>query len=168
MFACVCPSDNYSDENLSTLNYAAMAKRIRNTAKLNEDPKSAMIRKLKAEVKRLQKQLAVARHHLLEGGITVNTTADTPGNNSSVFSVPLQRMSTDRRKQITNLIASGGAGGKSGGGGGKAGDVDLQLRFVDSVGLVKSLLAENAQLRNDADTSIVDKEHVDFMNLHLE
>jgi uncharacterized protein (DUF1501 family) len=37
-------------ENLSTLNYASLAKRIANTASVNEDPKARLIRRLRAQV----------------------------------------------------------------------------------------------------------------------
>ena len=49
MIACLCPPDRYADENLSTLNYAALTQRITNRAVVNEDPKTALIRRLRAE-----------------------------------------------------------------------------------------------------------------------
>ena len=39
MIACVCPADNYSDENISTLTYATKASYIANDPKRNDDPK---------------------------------------------------------------------------------------------------------------------------------
>jgi len=39
MIACVCPSDNYADENISTLTYATKASYIANDPKRNDDPK---------------------------------------------------------------------------------------------------------------------------------
>lgn len=50
MIACLCPSDAYAEENLSTLNYAGLTKRIANNASINEDPKTALIKRLREEV----------------------------------------------------------------------------------------------------------------------
>ena len=43
MIACLAPSDQYSEENISTLNYAARAAKIRNAPFINTDPKSKKI-----------------------------------------------------------------------------------------------------------------------------
>jgi hypothetical protein len=60
MVACVSPADAAYEENLSTLEYAARAKRITNQVYVNEDPKSRLIRQLKAENAFLKEQLAQA------------------------------------------------------------------------------------------------------------
>lgn len=39
MIACMCPSDAYIDENISTLTYATKASYIANDPKRNDDPK---------------------------------------------------------------------------------------------------------------------------------
>lgn len=44
MIAAISPADNNYDETLSTLRYANRAKNIKNTAKINEDPKDALLR----------------------------------------------------------------------------------------------------------------------------
>jgi len=44
MVANVGPADDNFDETMSTLRYAHRAKSIQNHAKINEDPKDAMIR----------------------------------------------------------------------------------------------------------------------------
>ena len=43
MIACLAPSDLYSEENISTLNYAARAAKISNVVHINTDPKSKKI-----------------------------------------------------------------------------------------------------------------------------
>ncbi|ORC93575.1 kinesin-like protein [Trypanosoma theileri] len=58
MFACINPSDRYVDETLSTLLYAGRARNITNVPKVNEDPKNALIRQLRAEVDNMKKELA--------------------------------------------------------------------------------------------------------------
>jgi hypothetical protein len=65
MIACLAPSDYYMEENLSTLNYASLAKRISNTASVNEDPKTRLIRLLRKQVKFLKEQLARAQQVLV-------------------------------------------------------------------------------------------------------
>jgi kinesin family member 17 len=44
MMAAISPADYNFNETLSTLRYAARAKNIKNKAKVNEDPKDAMLR----------------------------------------------------------------------------------------------------------------------------
>lgn len=57
MIASISPAaDNY-DETVSTLRYAARARNIKNTPKINEDPKDAMIREYLQEIEALKKQL---------------------------------------------------------------------------------------------------------------
>ena len=51
--------DNY-DETVSTLRYAGRARNIKNTPKINEDPKDALIREYMAEIDQLKKQLGGA------------------------------------------------------------------------------------------------------------
>ncbi len=65
MIACVAPSDHYYEENLSTLNYASLAKRISNTATVNEDPKTRLIRQLRKQIKFLKEQLARSQQVLV-------------------------------------------------------------------------------------------------------
>nr|CAH8847563.1 unnamed protein product [Trichobilharzia regenti] len=62
MIANISPSDYNYDESLSTLRYANRAKNIKNKAKINEDPKDAMLRQFQKEIEQLRRQLE-------EGGI---------------------------------------------------------------------------------------------------
>ncbi len=57
MFACVGPAAYNYDETLSTLRYANRAKNIQNHAKVNEDPKDALMRKYQKEIEELRKML---------------------------------------------------------------------------------------------------------------
>ncbi|XP_003389109.2 PREDICTED: kinesin-like protein KIF3A [Amphimedon queenslandica] len=58
MIANIGPADYNSDETLSTLRYADTAKRIKNKARINEDPKDAMLREFQKEIEKLKKMLA--------------------------------------------------------------------------------------------------------------
>ena len=51
------PADYNYDETISTLRYANRAKDIKNKAKINEDPKDAMLRQLQKEAEELRKRL---------------------------------------------------------------------------------------------------------------
>lgn len=57
MIACIARADAYSAENLNTLTYAARASRIRNVAEVNEDAQTAEVRRLRAEVVDLRRQI---------------------------------------------------------------------------------------------------------------
>jgi hypothetical protein len=60
MIANIGPSDYNYDESLSTLRFANRAKMIKNSPKINEDPKDAMIRQYQEELERLKQELAGA------------------------------------------------------------------------------------------------------------
>ncbi|CAB3402209.1 unnamed protein product [Caenorhabditis bovis] len=57
MIANIGPATYNYDETLSTLRYANRAKNIQNVARINEDPKDAMLRKFQMEIEQLRKQL---------------------------------------------------------------------------------------------------------------
>ena len=57
MFANVGPACYNYDETLSTLRYANRAKSIKNNAKINEDPKDALMRQYQKEIEELRRQL---------------------------------------------------------------------------------------------------------------
>ena len=50
MVACLAPSDNYVEENISTLNYAMKASFIANEPTMNVDPKVKIINELREKV----------------------------------------------------------------------------------------------------------------------
>ncbi|GFR44637.1 hypothetical protein Agub_g5926, partial [Astrephomene gubernaculifera] len=68
MLACLAPADRWLEENASTLEYAARARRIRNKVTVNEDPRSRLIRELRAEVAFLRRQLQVQAGGAAEAG----------------------------------------------------------------------------------------------------
>ncbi|GMT19509.1 hypothetical protein PFISCL1PPCAC_10806 [Pristionchus fissidentatus] len=57
MIANVGPASYNYDESLSTLRYANRAKNIQNVARINEDPKDALLRKFQTELATLRAQL---------------------------------------------------------------------------------------------------------------
>lgn len=57
MIACISPLDAHADETVSTLTYAGRARNITNDPHVNEDPRSQLIRQLKAEIISLKEQI---------------------------------------------------------------------------------------------------------------
>ncbi|OAF66667.1 KRP-85/95 subunit [Intoshia linei] len=57
MVANFGPADFNYDETISTLRYANRAKNIKNDARINEDPKDALLRKLQEEIENLKKEI---------------------------------------------------------------------------------------------------------------
>lgn len=72
ILACVSPADYNCDETISTLRYADRARKIKNKPVVNEDPKTAEINRLKAEIQALRVEL------LSKSGVggTTTTTVD--------------------------------------------------------------------------------------------
>lgn len=62
--ANIGPADYNYDETISTLRYANRAKNIKNKARINEDPKDALLRQFQKEIEELKKKLeeGTARH----------------------------------------------------------------------------------------------------------
>lgn len=57
MVANIGPADYNFDETISTLRYSNRAKNIKNNAKVNEDPKDALLRQYQKEIDALKRQL---------------------------------------------------------------------------------------------------------------
>ena len=57
MIACLAPIDVFTDENISTLNYAARAAKINNKPSINMDPRLKKILEQKSLIEKLQKEL---------------------------------------------------------------------------------------------------------------
>ena len=55
--ANIGPADFNYDETLNTLRYASRAKNIRNKARINEDPKDALLKQFQKEIEELRRQL---------------------------------------------------------------------------------------------------------------
>ncbi|XP_052279055.1 kinesin-like protein KIF3A [Dreissena polymorpha] len=88
MIANVGPADYNYDETISTLRYANRAKNIQNKAKINEDPKDALLRQFQKEIEELRKQL--------EDGVT-----DDEGSEESEEEVMENGVKVRRKKKKT-------------------------------------------------------------------
>ena len=54
MIAAISPADFNFDETLTTLRYAARAKKIKNKPRVNQDPKDALLKQYEDEIKKLR------------------------------------------------------------------------------------------------------------------
>lgn len=61
--ANIGPADYNYDETISTLRYANRAKNIKNKARINEDPKDALLRQFQKEIEELKKKLEEGTTH---------------------------------------------------------------------------------------------------------
>ncbi|GLI63402.1 hypothetical protein VaNZ11_006364, partial [Volvox africanus] len=78
MVACLSPADRFLEENASTLDYAARARKIANQVAVNEDPRSRLIRELRAEVTFLRQQLEAT-------GVAAGAAAALPATSKRLF-----------------------------------------------------------------------------------
>lgn len=85
---------NY-DETISTLRYANRAKNIKNRARINEDPKDALLRQFQDEIEQLRKQLEENGEELSE------SDADTDESNPAEDD--LNSRKTKRKSQILTM-----------------------------------------------------------------
>lgn len=171
MIACISPSDAYIDENLSTLNYAGLTKNIANNVHINEDPKTALIRKLRAEIKMLRGLLAKANQSFsIGGGAGVGQQQLMPAMSSSSYLSPSARngsvssrshsFSQQQSSQQALLSPSSSAVVA-------AADPTLSQKIIESVGIIKTLLADNAELRGLYDSHASQVESLEFSNVTL-
>lgn len=62
--ANIGPADYNYDETISTLRYANRAKNIKNKARINEDPKDALLRQFQKEIEDLKRKLEEGTPHI--------------------------------------------------------------------------------------------------------
>lgn len=102
MIATVSPANIHQEDTLTTLRYAATARRVVNIVKINEDPKIRKIRELEQEIEILKQKVA-----LLEGNNSLSR-----GRSSSIckqvnshFTPAKQHKSVDLIKYIKEIFA---------------------------------------------------------------
>uniref|UniRef100_A0AAR2K080 Kinesin motor domain-containing protein n=1 Tax=Pygocentrus nattereri TaxID=42514 RepID=A0AAR2K080_PYGNA len=67
MCANIGPADYNYDETISTLRYANRAKNIKNKARINEDPKDALLRQFQKEIEELKRKLEEGKKKVSPG-----------------------------------------------------------------------------------------------------
>jgi hypothetical protein len=147
----VCYFCGYVQENLSTLNYASLAKRISNTATVNEDPKTRLIRQLRKQIKFLKEQLARAQQVMVvgdgsEGGPLAGLRIQPGGFQSNVVdSKTLSDLLTYNPNESVAVSTSGNDSADIASSGVGAlstlptasGDGSIQARLMDSVRVIR-------------------------------
>lgn len=86
MIACIAPVDLYTEENISTLNYAARAAKISNAPSINMDPKLKQIMEQKRTIERLKQELKRANDQvkfLTMGGCVCKLEGATPDSSDN-------------------------------------------------------------------------------------
>ena len=103
MFANIGPADYNYDETLGTLRYASRAKSIRNKAKINEDPKDALMKQYQKEIEELKKMLEQESHGVIsnESSEETETEEEEEEQHSEGEVVEISNVSVDDTKDIT-------------------------------------------------------------------
>ncbi|CAL8070419.1 unnamed protein product [Orchesella dallaii] len=100
MVATVGPADYNLDETVNTLRYANRAKDIRNCAKINEDPKDAILRKYQEEILHLRSLLEQKKLELQQSQSNVLTTKQPSKKKKQEMDQKL----VDERKIVGELL----------------------------------------------------------------
>lgn len=85
MIANIGPASYNYDETINTLNYASRAKCIKNSPRLNEDPKDALLRKLQKEIDELRTRLASMNDKSNSGLDNTDEQSKSSGRNDHKF-----------------------------------------------------------------------------------
>lgn len=116
MCANIGPADYNYDETISTLRYANRAKNIKNRARVNEDPKDALLRQFQSEIEELRKQLEdVGVPH---NGITMESESDSSDGSKDGERTPKEDRVKDYNNQIQTMD--------------HLDDLELQLEEIDT------------------------------------
>ncbi|XP_026879904.2 kinesin-like protein KIF17 isoform X2 [Electrophorus electricus] len=96
MVACLSPADNNYEESLSTLRYANRAKSIRNVPRINEDPKDALLREYREEIRQLRALISgqlgsTGINSLIAGHQPEGTPANGPRPQSNTADVDAEK-----------------------------------------------------------------------------
>lgn len=94
MIATISPANIHQEETLTTLRYAATARRVVNIVKINEDPKIRRIRELEHEVDVLKQRIAIMESNAsMSRGRSSSICRTSPLNNFNDVDTPTRRRS---------------------------------------------------------------------------
>lgn len=103
MIATVSPANIHQEETLTTLRYAATARRVVNIVKVNEDPKIRRIRELEHEVEVLKQRIALMETSaVVNRGRTSHTEHPSNGGNDTINHSTNSGTFERRRSNISN------------------------------------------------------------------
>jgi kinesin family protein 3/17 len=105
MFTNVSPASFNYEETVGTLRYASRAKVIKNAPNINEDPKDALLRQYKEEIKMLKFQLAGS--FPIGNNVVNDDNNDDKGNNdnNNVKKVNVNPVDDEAKKRLLEKIA---------------------------------------------------------------
>jgi hypothetical protein len=149
MLACLCPQDDMVEENLSTLNYAARTKTIKNKAKVNQDAKTALILRLRAEIKQLKAMLG--RNTQLQS-MTQGMEHDLATAVAATPAAPLEHKVEVQTQAKSPMSYS------------RVHDRVLSEKFVRSIELMKSVIADNNSLQESYQEIATQVEEYEYDN----
>ncbi|XP_051166326.1 kinesin-II 85 kDa subunit [Leptopilina boulardi] len=98
MCANISPADLNYDETISTLRYANRAKNIKNRARVNEDPKDALLRQFQVEIEQLRKQLEENAGELSDTEVETDESEENGSGETK-----RERKSRHRRSQMMTM-----------------------------------------------------------------
>lgn len=109
LVACISPAGEHLDETLNTLRFASRTKRIKNVARVNEDPKDALLRNYRRQISELRERL---REQEL-GDASSSPTKGPPVAGSEPQSQQQQQQTKQLMEQLKLLQAKIMAGGEN-------------------------------------------------------
>ena len=144
MLACISPLDSSVDETMSTLLYAGRARNITNDPRVNEDPRSALIRQLREEIKSLKSELDYYRQLVATsgGGIDEKFGAPSTAKLGAVGSAGIGSGAAD----LIGRRPSSYSGGMS-----PRDESNLADKLLESCKMLKNVVSINGQLRTAFD-----------------
>ncbi|KAG2449588.1 hypothetical protein HYH02_005121 [Chlamydomonas schloesseri] len=147
MLACLSPANRFYEENASTLDYAARARKITNQVAVNEDPRSRLIRELRAEVAFLRQQLEAAGAAAATTGAGLGIGAG--GATAAAGPAAAQRLTAAAgaggAPGARGAAASGAPGAESGSAAGAAGVGGLAAAGEDEEAVAKRLRTSDVE-----------------------
>ena len=152
MISCLAPSDQFFEENISTLTYATKAGCIYNEPIKNVDPKTKVVKKLRQEISSLQSELQQAYKQI----DILTEISKKKGKTPEVSSAPLKSSQT-KRPQVNKQSATFDLPQSSPNKTQSSFNPDfanfmltpelLSEKLHDSVQLIRDLMASNRQLK---------------------
>jgi hypothetical protein len=121
MIACISPLDAYIEESTSTLLYAGRARNITNAPRINEDPRSALIRQLREEILSLRAELEYYRQLATKGSVDEKL-------------LPKSLIETSERQKAHATVVP-------------PEESDLAEKLLESCKMLKNVMSVNSQLR---------------------
>ncbi|CAG2164191.1 unnamed protein product [Oppiella nova] len=110
MVANIGPASYNYEESLTTLRYANRAKNIKNSPRVNEDPKDALLREFQSEIEKLKQQLMDKRkrkENRLSGGLSDDQMIQSLESTPAIDTEAVERLQTKIKAMESKLLVGG-------------------------------------------------------------